>query len=249
MSRKKTFDEFLVEAKKKYSDKFYFDESTYVNTNTKMRIICPKHGEFWKTPKSILKNDCIKCSYEKRGEKYRSNTKEFIEKAQKVHGNKYDYSKVNYTTAHEKVIIICPDHGEFLQMPNYHLCGEGCPFCNSSHLEEITELFLINNNINFVKQYKPMFLGKQSLDFYIPDKNIAIECQGKQHFGFGGWSKNFDQENLLNLDIRKNNLCKENGIEIKYVIPNNFKIPIELNLYNDSNTFFVNNLNDLLNFL
>lgn len=57
-------------------------------------------------------------------------TKEqFIEKAIEIHGNKYDYSKVNYIDAKTKVCIVCPEHGDFLQLPYNHLNGNGCPSC------------------------------------------------------------------------------------------------------------------------
>lgn len=56
-------------------------------------------------------------------------TQEFIEKAILVHGNKYDYSRTEYVVSRKKVIIICPEHGEFLQSPTSHLQGNGCPKC------------------------------------------------------------------------------------------------------------------------
>lgn len=56
-------------------------------------------------------------------------TEEFIEKARKVHVDKYDYSKVEYVNNLTKVCIICPKHGEFWQTPNNHLSGKGCPIC------------------------------------------------------------------------------------------------------------------------
>lgn len=56
-------------------------------------------------------------------------TQEFIEKAILVHGNKYDYSRTEYVVSRKKVIIICPEHGEFLQLPTSHLQGNGCPKC------------------------------------------------------------------------------------------------------------------------
>ncbi len=56
-------------------------------------------------------------------------TQEFIEKAKKVHGNKYNYSKVEYIKSGLKVCIICPEHGEFWQIANAHLQGQGCPEC------------------------------------------------------------------------------------------------------------------------
>ena len=56
-------------------------------------------------------------------------TQEFIEKAQKIHGERYDYSKVDYKGAHSKVCIICPTHGEFWQKANNHTNGQNCPMC------------------------------------------------------------------------------------------------------------------------
>ena len=58
-------------------------------------------------------------------------TEEFISKAKEVHGNKYDYSKVEYVNNHTKVCIICPKHGEFWQTPNHHLLGHGCSKCKN----------------------------------------------------------------------------------------------------------------------
>ena len=59
-------------------------------------------------------------------------TEQFIKEAIRLHGNKYDYSKVVYKNSYSKVIIICPIHGEFLQTPNEHLHGHGCPICAKS---------------------------------------------------------------------------------------------------------------------
>ena len=61
-------------------------------------------------------------------------TEKFIERAKKIHGNKYDYSKVMYKSMHEKVCIICPEHGEFWQIPNNHLNGSGCLECGKKIL-------------------------------------------------------------------------------------------------------------------
>lgn len=57
-------------------------------------------------------------------------TQDIIEKAKKIHGNKYDYSNVEYKNANTKVKIICKEHGEFKQNPRGHLSNNGCPSCN-----------------------------------------------------------------------------------------------------------------------
>ena len=144
------------------------------------------------------------------------NTEEFIKKAKEVHGDKYDYSKVEYINAKTKVCIICPIHGEFLQIPKHHLKGCGCPSCNNSHLEKNIKLFLENNNINFEQQKRFKWLGKQSLDFYLPKYNIVIECQGIQHFkeiDFFGGIKSY--EYTIKNDINKKDLSDILIIKIK----------------------------------
>jgi hypothetical protein len=68
---------------------------------------------------------------------------EFIDKAKEVHGNKYDYSKVNYINSQEKVCIVCHEHGEFWQLPFKHLKGQGCPKCFRNNLSEILKCLAI----------------------------------------------------------------------------------------------------------
>ena len=103
----------------------------------------------------------------------------FIQKSKEINGDKYDYSRVEYKNTNTKVCIICTEHGEFWQSPSSHLTGRGCPFCKESHLEKETRIKLGENNIEYIYQFhKKEIFNKQSLDFYIPEKNIGIECQG-----------------------------------------------------------------------
>ena len=157
------------------------------------------------------------------------NTEEFINKANKVHNGKYDYSKVEYVNAKTKVCIMCPKHGEFWQTPDDHLRGKGCPKCNSSHMESEIRNILQENKINFVEQKKFDWLRRQSLDFYLPDYNIAIECQGKQHFEvvdyFGG------EESLTEVNKRDQNkkqLCEKHNIKILYYANYDYDFPYEV---------------------
>jgi hypothetical protein len=115
-----------------HDDKYDYSLVEYINSKTKIKIICPTHGEFEQIPHSHLKgNGCVKCSGEQKTINQSSNTNEFIHKAKNIHGHKYDYSLVNYKTNHDKIKIICPEHGEFEQIPNSHLKGRGCPTCGS----------------------------------------------------------------------------------------------------------------------
>lgn len=82
---------------------------------------------------------------------------EFIEKARAIHGDKYDYSKVEYVNNSTKVCIICPVHGEFWQTPSKHIFGKGCPYCNESHLERDIAKLLNENNLEFERQKRFLF--------------------------------------------------------------------------------------------
>ena len=220
---KLTTEEFIEKAKEVHGDKYNYSKVKYVNAHTKVCIICPKHGEFLMEPGChIFKQGCPKCGKENTIKKIKKNKKEFVKKAKEIHKNKYDYSKVNYINNKTKVCIICPVHGEFWQTPNDHLDGHGCPKCNERKLEKETRFFLMENNIKFEYQKRFSWLGKQSLDFYLPDYNIAIECQGKQHFQpikFFGGEKAFEKQ--VERDKKKKKLCEENNLKLYYV--NNLK--------------------------
>ena len=218
-----TTEEWIKEARKIHGDKYDYSKVEYINKSTKVCIICPEHGEFWQEAHAHLsqKQGCTKCAG-----LYKPNTEEWIEAARKVHGDKYDYSKVEYKNARTKVCIICPEHGEFWQTPEKHVNGsQGCPKCDSSSLEESVRLLLQRNSISFEEQYTSDWLkdgkGIKKLDFFLPEYNIGIECQGIQHFKqtWFGSGKRYEYHKLDNTQKRdklKYDLCKEHNIEILY---------------------------------
>lgn len=217
---KLTTEEFIKRAKNVHGDKYDYSKAEYSNCNTKVCIICPKHGEFWQSPSAHirLKNKCPKCSHQS----YKHTKESFIEQAKKIHGDKYDYSKVEYNKNQTKVCIICPIHGEFYQRPNSHMRGEGCPKCNESHLEREMDSILKEMKLEFEREKCFSWLKNNDgnnlkLDFYIPKYNLAIECQGLQHYvaaktmgGYKGLKRR--KEN----DKSKKKLCCEHNIHIIY---------------------------------
>ena len=125
MTPKLTTEGFVEKAIKIHGDKYDYSKVNYINSHTKVCIICKIHGEFLQKPSGHTSGKgCRKCSGS-----YSYSNKEWIEEAERIHDNKYDYSKVNYTKAHDKVIIICNTHGEFQQQANLHLTGSGCQKC------------------------------------------------------------------------------------------------------------------------
>jgi len=122
---KLTTEKFIKKAKAVHGNKYDYSLVEYKNAKTKVKIVCRVHGSFKQTPHGHLKGyGCPECGGSKR-----LTTEKFIKKAKAVHGNKYDYSLVEYKNTYTKVKIICPIHGIFEQTPGSHLNGCGCPKC------------------------------------------------------------------------------------------------------------------------
>ena len=148
---------FIQKAKAVHGNKYDYSLVEYINSATKIKIICPIHGIFEQTPNNHLrKRSCPYCA-----NRDKKDTNWFIQKANAVHGNKYDYSLVEYKNAKEKIKIICPIHGVFEQEPDPHLRGQGCPKCGS--------LFNLNNKLK--KQEKIFFTKVKKLH---PDFDYSL---------------------------------------------------------------------------
>ena len=223
-SRQLTTEEFIKRAKEIHGENYDYSKVNYVKNTEKVCIICTIHGEFWQKPNAHLNGEgCPKCGGNKRTSSSKLTIEEFIEKAKKVHGDKYDYSKVEYKGNKTKVCIICPEHGEFWQTPSCHINQKcGCPSCSESHMESELRKFFKEKNINFEREKMFNWLGLQKLDFYLQDHNIAIECQGIQHFEdvpFFNKEKKCDNYLLYvkELDKKKKELCEKHEVKLYYI--------------------------------
>lgn len=205
-------ESFIKEASIIHNNKYDYSQVEYVDSKTPVTIICPIHGPFQQAPSNHLAgHGCSKCAVEVVAKTITKSQEQFILDAIKVHGNRYDYSNVQYINSTTKVCIICPEHGEFWQTPTHHLSGNGCPKCNSSKGELFIENYLKNYNINFINQYSidiPISInssGKAYIDFYLPDFNLFIEYNGEQHYKpisrFGGILK-FEQQSKRDSFVR-----------------------------------------------
>ncbi len=233
---------------KKFKDihKNIYDYSSfeYKNCKIKSAIICQKHGIFLQSAECHLRGyGCPKCKFEKLSIERMKGIKEFIKQSNIIHNFKYDYSKFEYKNCKTKGIIICPQHKEFLQVPNHHTNGIGCPKCNSSKGELKIQKWLLDNNIKYEFQKKfddcknPKTKHKLEFDFYIPSKNLLIEYDGEQHFKYGGYvgkyqitKKNF--KDIQYKDTIKSSYAKQNNIKL---------LRIKYNQINDINKILDNN--------
>ena len=126
---------FIARSRELHGDKYDYSHVNYTNKRTKVCIVCRKHGAFYQSPSTHLRGPgCPKCKSEKLSAMRKSTKEEFIEKARKKHGDKFDYSHVNYTSSITPITIICPIHGVFKQRPDEHLTSKyGCGRCGESN--------------------------------------------------------------------------------------------------------------------
>lgn len=191
-----TTQEFINKAQLVHSFKYDYSKTIYLNAHKNVIITCIKHGDFEQKAYSHLNGrGCRKCFFELE----RTSLIDFINKANIVHCNKYDYSKSIYVNARSPISIICPFHGEFWQIAGTHLSAHGCPFCNSSKGESKIREYLINNKIRFEEQkyFKKclsIYNKRLLFDFYLPDYNLCIEFDGVQHFVPFSWNSDWSEE-------------------------------------------------------
>ena len=219
---KLTTEEFIQKANLKHNNRYDYSKTNYINSATKIVIICKKHGEFEQTPHNHLKGqNCPKCAKEELRQRQQKSTSIFINEVNTIHNNKYDYSKVEYINNKTKIEIICPIHGTFKQIPSDHLRGKGCPHCKTSKLENELAQFL-QEYFNIERQKKFKWLKNQSIDIFISNINVAIECQGEQHFmpiDFANKGEEWAENNfkrIKELDENKKILCEIHNIKLLY---------------------------------
>jgi very-short-patch-repair endonuclease/endogenous inhibitor of DNA gyrase (YacG/DUF329 family) len=233
-TKRKNTEQFIKKAQEVHGDENYdYSQTKYINNNTKVKIICPEHGMFYTRPGDFLlnKSRCPECGKENSAKKRASNTDFFIKKAKEIHGNKYDYSLVDYKNNHEKIKIICPIHGVFEQSPNSHLGGNGCIKCKNSKGEEKINSFLVSKSISFEKEKTFKNLKderKLRYDFYIPSKNLLIEYQGSQHFKNVFGSKRKIWLKQKHHDWLKRKYAKDNGYKLLTIPYWNYNIINEI---------------------
>jgi hypothetical protein len=137
--KKLTREEFIKNFIFKHGNIYDYSQSEFSNSNIKIKIICHEHGFFYQTPKAHMVYGCPYCFGN-----IKLTNDEFIKKSHNIHGNKYDYSLVDYNNNKKKVKIICKEHGVFEQIPSIHLNNHGCPFCynhNKYSTEEVIKKF------------------------------------------------------------------------------------------------------------
>lgn len=127
---RKSTDDFVIRATAIHGSKYDYTKSVYLDAKTNILVTCPIHGDFYTNPLNHMNgHGCYQCGLDTVAYKLRMPHDDFIETATLVHNGKYDYSKAQYIGRKDKIIIVCPIHGDFEQNANSHLGGNGCPKC------------------------------------------------------------------------------------------------------------------------
>ena len=214
-------DDFIKKSKEIHGEvKYDYSNINYKGSKYKVNIYCNKHKkEFSQLVSSHIKGcGCPECSKEERTKRKKYTTEFFIERAINIFGDFYSYEKTIYKKSKEKLVVTCRQHGDFYITPNSFLNGKGCPKCNMSSGETRILGFLEELKIDYKPQKKfEECKDKQELpfDFYLPEHNLCIEFDGKQHYKpvdfFGGDKKFKDRKRK---DKIKTKFCKDNNIEL-----------------------------------
>lgn len=182
MSQRKTREDFISDAKLIHGGKYDYSKVDYKTTHDKVVIVCPEHGDFEQDPSSHLSGKgCRLCGIISRAEKQQNSLEAYIARCKQKHGNKYDYSKVDYKGVGHKVTIICPAHGEFTQLAGNHSSfGHDCPLCAGNGISKPeTELFeFVKSLVPDAEQSCRTLIAPQEIDIIVPSRKLAIEFNG-----------------------------------------------------------------------
>jgi hypothetical protein len=225
-------EDFILKSNLKHGNVYDYSKTIYKNGRSFVTIICKLHGEFEQQAGSHVYTGrgCPKC-----GNNFKVNTKDFIEKAKLTHKNIYDYNKVEYVSAHKKVIITCKEHGDFLQTPNSHMKGNGCNECFRIRLGDLKR----KTKEDFIKESTLIHKNKfdySNVVYKTSSEKIEIICNN--HGSFWQTANNHIQGHgcpkcisIVSIpEIELQNYIESLGFEIQ-VNKRNIIAPYELDIF------------------
>lgn len=185
-----TLDSLLEKAKIEHNDFYNYENVVFTSSSSKVSITCPRHGRFMQSLRTHSSGrGCPSCAKEKQ----RKTTDQFIREAKEVHGDRYDYSLVDYKTNSTHIIITCDIHGEFKQLPYQHVnLKSGCPECKTIIRQSQGELDWLSTKPITEKQKMIIINGRRLfVDGYDEKTNTVYEYLGDY------WHGNPDKFNHL----------------------------------------------------
>jgi len=227
---------FIEKAIKIHGNKYDYSEINYINNNTDIKIFCKEHGYFYQMPLNHLTgNQCYRCSNIVR------TNDDFIHKANIIHKKIYEYTKTNYITSREKIIITCKIHGDFIQCPNDHLSGNGCQKCSLGNYSKVSiewmnnimkkENIFIQHAENMNEKEVIINHKKYRFDGYCEKTNTVYEFMGDLWHGnpkiykmtdFNPLNKKLFGE-LYEETMKREKLIRDNGFNLITIWESDYK--------------------------
>jgi hypothetical protein len=193
-TKKLTTESFIQKAKETHGDKYDYSLVEYITAHNKVQIKCLKHNTtFQQKPFAHIRgNRCPMCAKESCAEQLKKTQDSFISEAKEMHGNKYDYSAVEYKNSTTKVKIICKLHDDFLQIPGDHLSGKGCKKCSKGNTSKSEQKWIASFNNSNINEQHIIILptgNKVRVDGFDSTTNTIYEYYGKFWHGHPEYSK------------------------------------------------------------
>lgn len=185
---RKTKELVLKNFKEKHGDKYTYLDFIYLGNKQKIDIVCKIHGCFSQSIQEHEKGaKCPKCA-----KNYKKTTETFIEGAKIKHGDRYDYSLVEYSKNSVPVTIICREHGPFQQTPHAHMAGYGCSRCVSNSSKKENE-WLDSLKIDSLIKQARIKIDKKTyiVDGYDPKTNTIYQFHGDYWHGNPKYYKSY----------------------------------------------------------
>jgi len=214
------FNDVICKFKEIHGDKYDYSLVKYSGLNYKINIICSLHGVFDQTPYShICGRGCPKCGFYSMVEKSRNDINYFLDRARKIHGNKYDYSKFECKGYTFKSIIICSIHGEFLQNQRDHLDKCGCPKCgaqvNITRFHNDVSGFVKSLGVDIIDNDRDI-VKPNEIDIFICSKMFGIELHGLYWHSYNRMESKDERMKHYN----KYEICSSSGVRLLQIFEN-----------------------------
>ncbi len=221
-SQRYSSKEFIKSVQAIHGNTYDYSEVDYVNSKTKVKINCSEHGAFYMKPNSHFNGQgCPKCGRNSARENIALDYSVFLERAEKVHGNRYEYVEKTYKNYTSKMRIICSEHGFFEQKPHSHISMKtGCPLCgnhsvglsNQKGWEVVHDIFISIHGNRY--KYDPSTYQDVSHKMKIEClKHGWFEQKPYQHYSGHGCKKCSAEENAANKKITFSDFI-EKSIEV-----------------------------------
>ena len=225
-------NKFILQSNIIHNNKYNYSKSSYIDAKTKICITCFSHGDFFMRPNNHLGGQgCKRCGIESRRQNVPKSLSEFVFDSKLIHGDKYNYSKVNYINTKTKVELICFIHGSFWMRPNSHLNSQGCPSCGRNRHK------LVSEYLDKTKICTKCKIEKSTLDFYIDGgyyRGKCKECEKNIKSEYRKVPKNKDRIRKYH-KIYKNNRRQHDPIfRLRMDIPTIIRRSIKKKFYKDS---------------